>query len=222
MTYDPSLRLHAPVRAEHNAKAGQRAKVVARLGVGGLGQDAEFDAFAAQTAAAFAAELGPVAQGLYAMANLVTDRQVFIGLHSPHGQRPAPRTMRLDQGWCPDVVDRGLALVLPDVLAWRGFSGNPAVESEIGIRAYAGAPVAEQSTGTVFGTVCVIGPRELPDATATVSHALIKARAAQLAALIEERTGHAITGAPAPPPGWPASRAPGAAEKGQELDPASG
>ncbi|GAA4242326.1 hypothetical protein GCM10022254_74930 [Actinomadura meridiana] len=166
--------------------------MLADLGLAALVQDEEFDAFAAQTAAAFAAELGPAAEGLYAMVNLITVQQTFVGLHNPPGEKPVDRTMSRDHGWCPEVVNRRAALVLPDVYAWPRFSGGHVVDS-IGIRTYAGAPIAHGPSGTVFGTVCVVGAAALPEETDHVSLALIKDHASRVAALIEERTGQPIT-----------------------------
>lgn len=195
MNFDTSLGLHTSGRAAQRAASQPRAALLNSLGLGGLDKDAAFDEFAAETAAAFAESLGEVAAGLYAMVNVITDQQRFLGLHNPAGEKPVGRTMRRDHGYCPDVVDRGRALVLTDVYAWPRFAGNHVVDA-VGIRTYAGAPIAHQPSSLVFGTVCVIGKQELPDDTETASLALIKDRAAQLAALIQQRTGQLITSEP--------------------------
>ncbi|MFD0427524.1 GAF domain-containing protein [Streptomyces zhihengii] len=65
--------------------------------------------------------------------------------------------MPLDHGFCPEVVDRRKALVLPDVFSSPRFAGNTVVDL-IGIRTYAGAPLVHGDT--VLGTVCFVGPVE--------------------------------------------------------------
>lgn len=186
MSYDTYLGLHAPDRAAQDAAIRQRDRLLTGLGLAGLVQDEEFDAFAADLAAAFAAELGEVAEGLYAMVNLISTEQVFAGLHNPPGKRPVGRTMRRDHGFCPGVADRGRALVLADVLAAPRFAGNHVVDA-IGIRTYAGTPLLDQHTGIAFGTLCVIGDHRMPEETEDTSLALIKQRGAHLMRLIEQR-----------------------------------
>jgi hypothetical protein len=191
--YDTFLGLLAPDRAAQDATARQRAEVLAGLGLAGLDQDTEFDAFAADLAAAFAAELGQVADGLYAMVNLISHQQVFVGLYNPPGKRPVDRTMRRDHGYCPEVADRALPLPLPDVYAAPQFASNPVVDA-VGIRTYTGAPLIDPRSGLVFGTLCVIGTEPMPQHTGDASLALIKDHRAQLMGLIGKR-------ARLPPPG---------------------
>ncbi|WP_433464039.1 GAF domain-containing protein [Spirillospora sp. CA-128828] len=187
MSYDTYLGLHVPGRAAQDATVRRRAGLLTGLGLAGLVQDAEFDAFAADLAARFAAELGEVAEGLYAMVNLISEEQVFAGLHNPPGKRPVGRTMRRDHGFCPGVADRGRALVLSDVLSAPRFAGNHVVDA-IGIRTYAGTPLIDQDSGVVFGTLCVIGNERMPEATENTSLTLIKERGAHLMGLIKQRT----------------------------------
>lgn len=104
---------------------------------------------------------------LYGFVNLFLAEQTFVGLHQPpagSGHVIVGRTMSVDHGWCPEVVDRKKALPLPDVHASPRFAGNHVVDA-VGIRAYFGAPLIHDS-GTVLGTVCVIDPdkRSLSDA----------------------------------------------------------
>lgn len=182
MNYDTYLGLHAPDRAAQDAMIQQRRELLARLGLDEPKRSTVFDSFAATTAAAFATELGDVADGLYAMVNLISDQQRFVGLHNPPGKRPVGRAMRRDHGYCPEVADRGRALVLPDVCAAPRFASNHVVDA-VGIRTYAGAPLLHQDV--CFGTLCVIGTERMPEDTAETSLALIKQHSAQLMDLID-------------------------------------
>ncbi|MEU8804802.1 GAF domain-containing protein [Spirillospora sp. NPDC048819] len=164
----------------------QRIQLLIDLGLGEA--DEQFDAFAADLANAFAAQLGDDAETPYAMVNLVTSEQQFIGLHCPEGKPPVGRTMSRDHGYCPEVVDRRNALVLPDVYAHPRFAGNAVVDL-IGIRTYAGAPLIHP-TGTLLGTVCIVGTTGLPLSTGEPSRELIKDHAARLVDLIDQITGH--------------------------------
>ncbi|MGP4029692.1 GAF domain-containing protein [Actinomadura sp. 3N407] len=203
MSYDTYLGLHACDRATQDATIRQRAGLLTGLGLAGLGQDEEFDAFAADLSAAFATELGDVAEGLYAMVNFISDEQVFAGLHNPPGKPPVGRTMSREHGFCPAVADRGRSLVLADVLAAPRFAGNHVVDA-IGIRTYAGTPLVDQDSGIVFGTLCVIGTHRMPEQTEDLSLALIKERGARLMGLIKQRTA-------VPRPGPPAAKKTGPA-----------
>ncbi|WP_055586863.1 GAF domain-containing protein [Peterkaempfera griseoplana] len=180
MTYDPESGLHLPSPDDQRE---QRLQLLADLGLGAPSN--RFDAFAT--------ELARAAGEPYAMVNLFTDEQVFVGLHCPEdGDLPAVgRTMPRDQGWCPEVVERGTALVLPDVYAHPRFAGNPVVDA-IGIRTYAGAPLIHQPTGTVLGTVCVVGPTERPRTSAQARLALLRERRDTLMELIGQHTSHVL------------------------------
>jgi GAF domain-containing protein len=179
MIFDTDSGLHLPSTDDD---LDQRVQLLSDLGLGA--PDEEFDRFAA--------ELARDAGMPYAMVNLVTDQQVFVGVHSPaEGDLPAvDRTMPRDHGYCPEVIERKAALVLPDVFAHPRFAGNPVVD-QIGIRTYAGAPLIHQPTGTVLGTVCVVGPTERPQSTGQASLALIKARRDALMKIIHRRTTRA-------------------------------
>ncbi|MFE2426945.1 GAF domain-containing protein [Streptomyces sp. NPDC059373] len=176
--FDSESSLYVP-----SADAGreQRIKVLGELGLGG--PDPQFDAFAA--------DLAREAGLPYGMVNLFKDRQVFAGLYcSPEGDFPeVDRTMPLDHGYCPATIEREAPLVLPDVLDSPRFASNPVVD-KIGIRTYAGAKLVHEPTGTVLGTVCVVGTVELPRETGQPMLALIKARRDALMELIYQRTGH--------------------------------
>lgn len=186
-SYDTYLGLHTADRATRDATIRQRAGLLTGLGLAGLDQDTEFDAFAADLSAAFAAELGNHGQNLYAMVNFISDEQVFAGLFNPAGQPPVGRTMSRDHGYCPVVADRGRALVIADVFAVPRFASNHVADA-IGIRTYAGTPLVDQASGVVFGTLCVIGTHRMPEETEDRSLALIKERGAHLMGLIEQRT----------------------------------
>lgn len=148
--------------------------------------DAEFDAFAK--------ELAEKAGVPYAMVNLfhpVTGEQLFVGLHGPTDGElpPVGRTMPGDHGFCPEVVQRKKALVLPDVFAHPRFAGNPVVD-RIGIRTYAGVPLIHESSDTVLGTVCFVGTAPLPQETGRPSLELIKRGRDAVMELIYRRVGH--------------------------------
>lgn len=108
----------------------------------------------------FATALAERAGFAYGFVNLFLDQQTFIGLHQPpagSGYTVVGRTMSIEDGWCPHVVQRKKALPLPDVHASHRFSGNTVVDA-VGIRAYFGVPLIPPGTGIVLGTVCVIDP----------------------------------------------------------------
>lgn len=139
----------------------------ARLRQLGLGDQpvAEFDDFAAEMAAE-AAKLSGSSGTPYAMVNLITDHQYFAGLHVPEGSGDGGgpevgRIMERDHGYCPNVLDRRKALVLDDVCAYPRFASNEVVDM-IGIRTYLGAPLIDDVTGTVLGTVCIVDTEPRP------------------------------------------------------------
>ncbi|MEU4820260.1 GAF domain-containing protein [Actinomadura sp. NPDC023710] len=182
-----------PAKPDLDAEVQQRLRLLIDLG---LGEPTEqFDACAAALATEFAAHLGGGAEVPYAMVNLVTSEQQFIGLHCPEGKPPVGRTMSRDHGFCPEVVQRRTALVLPDVYAHPRFAAN-AVVDQIGIRTYAGAPLIHRPTGVVLGTICVVGTIELPLVTGEPSRALIKDYAEQFMNLIDQRGARNHLGPP--------------------------
>ncbi|GGS93416.1 GAF domain-containing protein [Streptomyces chromofuscus] len=162
MTYPaPTPQPHAPA-TEHT----ERAEALRALGL--TGPDPELDAFAQR--------LAQDAGVPYAMVNIFDDEQQFLGLCTPGGESELPtvgRSMSLNHGFCPEVVAKKKALVLPDVFASPRFAGNAVVDL-IGIRTYAGAPLLHGDT--VLGTVCFVGPVEKPQSTGQSSLALIKGR----------------------------------------------
>lgn len=185
MRYDADSGLH--VDNWHDT-AEQRLKLLAEFGIDGT-PDAEFDRFAAQVSATFAAELGDAGQGLYAMVNpFLRDEQTFVGLYIPPGARPVDRTMPPDHGFCPEMLDRTKALVLADVCDKPQFASNPVVD-KLGVRTYAGAPLILGPTGTVVGSVCVVGTRPMPKQTRQTSLALIKQHRDALLELLGQRGG---------------------------------
>jgi GAF domain-containing protein len=190
MRYDAGAGMSVPT---WNDTAEQRMKLLAELGLGE--PDAEFDRFAAQISGTFAAELGGHGQNLYAMVNLFTEEeQTFVGLHNPPGMRAVDRTMRPDHGFCPEMLDRTKALILADVCANPHFASNPVVDN-LGVRTYAGAPLIHEPTGTVLGTVCVIGTDPLPKDTGQISLGLIKRHRDALVDVLAQR---ADAGSPGP------------------------
>ncbi|MGW3930864.1 GAF domain-containing protein [Streptomyces microflavus] len=138
---------------------------------------------------AFAAQLAQEAGVPYAMVNIFGDQQQFFGLHTPGDDSELPtvgRSMPVDHGFCPEVVDRRKALVLPDVFSSPRFAGNTVVDL-IGIRTYAGAPLLHGDT--VLGTVCFVGPVERDLSTGRDSLALIKQRRDDVMNFLYQRAG---------------------------------
>jgi GAF domain-containing protein len=191
MNYSPAGSAHAIdnrfVAAPQDPAAAQRVQRLRALGFG-IAPDPEFDGLAAKVA--------HTAGTPYAMVNFVLDtHQYFAGLYEApaagHGaleaakaaQASVPRTMDLDHGFCPHVVDIKHALVLDDVCAWPRFAGNPVVD-ELGIRSYIGAPLIDRS-GTVLGTVCAISTQQ--SAWGTPGVEMIKSMAAEVMELINAR-----------------------------------
>jgi GAF domain-containing protein len=192
MTYrplgDPVQALDSRfVGAPDDPGAAHRVQRLRSLGLG-LAPDPEFDEIAARIAR--------TAGTPYAMVNFVLDtHQHFAGLYEApangvgaleagravHGS--VGRTMDLDHGFCPHVVDIQHALVLDDVCAWPRFAGNPVVD-ELGVRSYIGAPVFDR-TGTVLGTVCAVSNRTSAWGTPGVD--MIKSMAAEVMDLIDRR-----------------------------------
>jgi GAF domain-containing protein len=140
----PSIRQNAP----------QRAAVLNRLGLT-THPERQFDAFAA-TLAEKARRLVQAERPPVALVNFVTDVQSFAGRYAA-ADHPldaiVEREMPDDYGWCPHVIDRGLALVLDDVCDYPRFVGNVVVD-KAGIRSYVGAPLIYD--GEPFGTICLI------------------------------------------------------------------
>lgn len=145
------------------------------------GPDAELDAFATQ--------LAQKAGVPYAMVNIFGSEQQFFGLHTPGDGADLPavgRSMPLNHGFCPEVVHRKKALVLPDVFSHPRFAGNTVVDL-IGIRTYAGAPLLHGDT--VLGTVCFVGPVERDLKTGRASLELIKHHRDQVMDFLRQRAG---------------------------------
>ncbi|GAA0544349.1 GAF domain-containing protein [Actinomadura livida] len=183
MRYDTDSGLDIPTWHD---TAQERLRLLAEVGLDGT-PDAEFDRFAAHVSGTFAAELGSVGQGLYAMVNLfLPEAQTFVGLHNPPGAKPVARTMAPDHGFCPEMLDRTKALVLADVCAKPQFASNPVVD-KLGVRTYAGAPLVHEQAGTVLGSVCVVGTSPLPKETRQTCLALIKRHRNALVELLGQR-----------------------------------
>jgi GAF domain-containing protein len=138
---------------------------------------------------AFATHLAQEASVPYAMVNIFGREQHFFGLHTPgdEGDLPAVgRSMPLNHGFCPEVVHRKKALVLPDVFSHPRFAGNSVVDL-IGIRTYAGAPLLHRDT--VLGTVCFVGPVERELKTGRASLELIKRHRDEVMEFLCRRAG---------------------------------
>ncbi|WNI19964.1 GAF domain-containing protein [Actinacidiphila sp. ITFR-21] len=125
---------------------------------------------------AIAKELGEAAGQPWAMVNFITDQQHFAGLYVAPGAQPVGRSMVRAHGYCPDVLDRPVALILPDVCSHPRFKSNQVVDY-LGVRTYAGAPLIHNATGITItlGTVCFIGPEPLPQETGQANRALVNA-----------------------------------------------
>lgn len=144
-----------PPPAHRAIELGQRYELLERLGVSTTASQ-DFDELARDVAERTGF--------LYGFVNLFLEEQTFVGLHQPppdSGYVTVGRTMRLEHGWCPEVVARKKALPLHDVHASPRFSGNHVVDA-VGIRSYFGAPLIHHDSGTVLGTVCVIDPEKRP------------------------------------------------------------
>jgi hypothetical protein len=193
MIYNPAGSVAATLDNRFVAAPSDPAAVhrVQRLRALGLGTtpDPEFDELAAKIAR--------LAGTPYAMVNLVLDtHQFFAGLYETPGagagaleaaqvaaRGSVGRTMDLEHGFCPHVVDIKHALVLDDVCAWPRFAGNPVVD-ELGVRSYIGAPLFD-SSGMVLGTVCAISSRQ--SAWGSPGVGMIKSMAAEAMDLIARR-----------------------------------
>lgn len=162
-----------------DAPQTERDALLRALGL--TGPKAELDAFATR--------LAQEADVPYAMVNIFGSEQQFFGLHTPGEGSELPtvgRSMPLDHGFCPEVVDRKKALVLPDVYASPRFASNSVVDL-IGIRTYAGAPLLRGDT--VLGTVCFVGLVQRPLSTGKDSLTLIKQRRDDLMNFLYQRAG---------------------------------
>lgn len=116
--------------------------------------------------------------------------QQFHGLCTPGEDSELPtvgRSMSLDDGFCPEVVNRRNALILPDVFAHPRFAGNAVVDL-INIRTYAGVPLIWE--GTVLGTVCFVGPVEQPQSAGQSSLALVREYRDQVMDFLARRAGY--------------------------------
>lgn len=125
--------------------------------------DEEFDAFA-RALAYDARDLVNAPWPPHTMVNFVTDDQFFAGLSiggAPTAEPGVGRIMDKDHGYCPDVIDRGLPLVLDDVFDYPRYAGNEVVD-DIGIRSYVGAPLIDEPTGTILGTICIVDTEPRP------------------------------------------------------------
>lgn len=180
MTFDADSGLHDLHVADHDQH--RRAVRVHQLGLDAVALP-EFDELAT--------DLGQRSGQPWAMVNIFRDKQSFIGLYVASGFEPVPRTMSRDHGYCPDLMHRSLALVLPDVCAHPRFQSNAVVDL-LGVRTYSGAPLIHRQDHRdepplTLGTVCFIGPDQLPDSSGRPNLALIKNARDEATALINDR-----------------------------------
>ncbi|HWG65518.1 MAG TPA: GAF domain-containing protein [Streptosporangiaceae bacterium] len=183
MSLDPAYRGLPPT----DEYAPRRALRMRELGITEE-PDEEFDQFAKE----LAQDLGAP----FAMVNIIgPERQYFAGLYPSSKDRDVDpetdpfRTMACDHGYCMYVVTRGHAMALDRVTDYHLFAGNPVVD-EIGVRAYLGAPLIDD-TGTL-GTICVVDTE--PHDWGPGGVAFIKGRAAELVQKIHQRQ-RLLTGA---------------------------
>lgn len=160
LTGTPAPDQGAPYEPDHRRR--QRAERLRHLGLDDPSSDEAFERFARLAAS--------LTQAPLAMVNFVSDElQMFRGLFAPSGKPKdgivfdmpdLDRTMPLHYGFCPHVVANRSSLALHDLFAYPRFRGNPVID-EIGVRAYIGAPLVDD-TDTVIGTVCALDlqPRE--------------------------------------------------------------
>lgn len=137
-----------------------------------------------------ALELGERAEQPWAMVNFITDQQRFVGLYVAPGAAPVDRTMVPEHGYCPDVLHRPVAMILPDVCSHPRFQSNQVVDL-LGVRTYSGAPLIYQEAGQrplPLGTVCFIGPTAMPQETGQASRSLVKGIRDRAMGLIRTRT----------------------------------
>lgn len=173
--FDPDSGLHLPT-TDHDLAT--RTALLHQLSLDGEDGLPEFDALAA--------ELGQRAGVPYAMVNFITDQQHFSGLYVAPGARPISRTMAREHGYCPDVLDRPVALILPDVRSHPRFQSNQVVDS-LGVLTYSGAPLIHQESKIVLGTACFIGLEPLPRETGQRNRALVKSIRDQAMDVVRER-----------------------------------
>lgn len=162
------------------AEQDVRAELQRALGL--TGPDPELDAFAVR--------LAQDAGVPYAMVNIFGAEQQFLGLATPGEDSELPtvgRSMSLDHGYCPEVVQKKGALILPDVFAHPRFAGNGVVDM-IGIRTYGGAPLMHGNIA--LGTVCFVGPVEKALATGQASLQLVKKNRDEVMAFLYRRAGY--------------------------------
>lgn len=148
-----------PTTAVVDNHAASRIQLLDALGL--RQQDnPDLDAFARNVAGELSQMVGPGCPPLTGVVNFIGETQHFVGLAVPpveiemYGE--FPRKMNLDQGFCPQLLQRGgRALQLDDVCSAPRFAaGNPALDGFM-VRTYLGAPLTYRNQ--VFGTVCVIG-----------------------------------------------------------------
>ncbi|MBO1329911.1 GAF domain-containing protein [Streptomyces sp. VRA16 Mangrove soil] len=188
MPFDIASGLHLPGQDHELARREER---LADLGLDPHQGDAQFDEAARRLAEA--------AGTPYAMVNLITDQQYFVGLHTPdapsdptaEAAAPVGRIMSREHGYCPAVLERRKPLVLHDVYSAPRFSSNPVVD-ELGIRVYYGAPLIDHRSGTVLGTVCAVGPEPRTLDTSRDALEMIKQFRDQVLAQIYRRAGEPL------------------------------
>jgi hypothetical protein len=136
-----------------------------------------------------AVELGERAEQPWAMVNFITTQQDFAGLYVAPGQKPVERSMAAEHGYCPELLDRNVALILPDVCSHPRFQSNAVVDL-LGVRTYSGAPMIFREAGKEnlwLGSTCFIGPKKMPQETGQASRSLVKSIRDKAMKLIYDR-----------------------------------
>lgn len=174
MTYDSRSGMHVP---SVDVDVRRRAELLQDLGLD-VESDPELDVIAT--------ELGQASGQPWAMVNFITDRQRFPGLYSAQDAPPVDRSMPLDYGYCPEVLHRPVALILPSLFAHPRFKSNVVVDL-LRVHTYAGAPLIHIGLRICFGSVCFIGPEPMDQSTGQRSLMLANAVRDKALAVIDRR-----------------------------------
>ncbi|WP_435124420.1 GAF domain-containing protein [Actinacidiphila sp. bgisy144] len=174
-TYDPASGLRVPTRDDDLER---RTSLLHELGLLDVESDSELDEIAGF--------LGEAAGQPWAMVNFITDQQRFPGLYVAPDALPVARSMPLTHGYCPDVLHRPVAMVLPHLHSHPRLKSNPVVDG-LGVLTYSGAPLIHHQLGLCFGTVCFIGDAPMDQSTGQRSLAQVNAARDEALAVIDRR-----------------------------------
>lgn len=178
MSFASGIRLVTPIDKD----APHRTARLRELGIEEKA-DPEFDEFARI--------LAQDMDAAFAFVNLISsERQFLAGVYpssEDRGEDPETDSLRsqgCEIGYCLNVVTRGHAMALDEVMDYHRFASNPVVTG-LGVRAYLGAPLVDETM--ILGTTCVVDTE--PHDWGREGIAFIKGRAAELVARIRERAG---------------------------------